>query len=156
MTVRSYYWEDMGNGNELSTIMGMLFLDSILYGLLALYLDNVIPKEFGVRKGLFYPITDTIKFIQQLLGKEIHNAAKNILQDVANNSLQPIAGEDGDVYEEMNEVFGLLGPNGAGKTTIISMLTGMFSPSSGIVIVNNFNVYDEMQEIYESIGVCPQ
>jgi len=28
-------------------------------------------------------------------------------------------------------MFGLLGPNGAGKTTLISMLTGMYGPTSG-------------------------
>ncbi len=32
---------------------------------------------------------------------------------------------------EEGEVFGLLGPNGAGKTTTISMLTGLFPPTSG-------------------------
>lgn len=29
------------------------------------------------------------------------------------------------------EIFGFLGPNGAGKTTLISVLTGMYPPTSG-------------------------
>jgi ABC-2 type transport system ATP-binding protein len=33
-------------------------------------------------------------------------------------------------------IFGLLGPNGAGKTTLLRMITGIFYPDSGEVILN--------------------
>lgn len=55
-----------------------------------------------------------------------------------------------------NEVFGLLGPNGAGKTTIISILCGLFPPSSGSVTVDGKNLADSMQDIKQIVGVVPQ
>ena len=30
------------------------------------------------------------------------------------------------------QLFGLIGPNGAGKTTIFNLLTGVYTPTSGI------------------------
>jgi ABC-2 type transport system ATP-binding protein len=55
-----------------------------------------------------------------------------------------------------NEIFGLLGPNGAGKTTAISILCGLFSPSSGEVIIDGFNLKSEKEKIKQIIGVVPQ
>lgn len=55
-----------------------------------------------------------------------------------------------------NEVFGLLGPNGAGKTTIISILCGLFAPTSGIITVDNMSLHDELDQIKKIIGVVPQ
>ncbi len=33
-------------------------------------------------------------------------------------------------------IFGLLGPNGAGKTTLIRMITGIFYPDAGNILLN--------------------
>ena len=38
---------------------------------------------------------------------------------------------------EKGTIFGLLGPNGAGKTTLIRMITGIFYPDEGSILLNN-------------------
>ena len=55
-----------------------------------------------------------------------------------------------------NEVFGLLGPNGAGKTTIISILCGLFAPSSGTVKIDGLYTSSNLDQIKQIIGVVPQ
>jgi ABC-2 type transport system ATP-binding protein len=55
-----------------------------------------------------------------------------------------------------NEVFGLLGPNGAGKTTTISILCGLFPPSSGTVLIDGKDLKTELPLIKNIIGIVPQ
>jgi ABC-2 type transport system ATP-binding protein len=55
-----------------------------------------------------------------------------------------------------NEIFGLLGPNGAGKTTTISILCGLFPPSSGAVIIDGKDLHAEAESIKKIIGIVPQ
>jgi ABC-type multidrug transport system ATPase subunit len=57
---------------------------------------------------------------------------------------------------EEGELLGLLGHNGAGKTTLINVLTGILSPSSGDVYIGGYSLRDELDDIREIIGVCPQ
>jgi ABC-2 type transport system ATP-binding protein len=46
-------------------------------------------------------------------------------------------------------IFGLLGPNGAGKTTLIRMITGIFYPDQGQILLNgkNFNPENDAKHI---------
>ncbi|XP_068649278.1 ABC transporter A family member 8-like [Aristolochia californica] len=54
------------------------------------------------------------------------------------------------------ECLGILGPNGAGKTSFINMMTGVTVPSSGAAFVQGLDIETRMNEVYSSIGVCPQ
>lgn len=55
-----------------------------------------------------------------------------------------------------NEIFGLLGPNGAGKTTTISILCGLFPPTSGKVLIDGKNLDHQLAGIKQIIGIVPQ
>ena len=54
------------------------------------------------------------------------------------------------------EITALLGHNGAGKTTTMSMLTGLFSPSSGTARINGYNIKTDLTAARDSLGLCPQ
>ncbi|XP_074398394.1 ATP-binding cassette sub-family A member 13 [Zonotrichia albicollis] len=54
------------------------------------------------------------------------------------------------------QITALLGPNGAGKTTVISLLTGLYPPSSGTIIVDGKDIRTELAAIRTELGVCPQ
>jgi ATP-binding cassette subfamily A (ABC1) protein 3 len=53
------------------------------------------------------------------------------------------------------QIFALLGQNGAGKTTTISMLTGLIVPSEGKASVFERDVFRDMQDVRQFMGVCP-
>ncbi len=53
------------------------------------------------------------------------------------------------------EFFGFLGPNGAGKTTTIKMMTGLFTPSAGRILLNGFDVVRQPIEAKRTFGYIP-
>ncbi len=54
------------------------------------------------------------------------------------------------------EIFAMLGPNGAGKTTLISIICGVVIPSSGNVLVDNYDIIKDFRETRSRIGIVPQ
>ena len=55
-----------------------------------------------------------------------------------------------------SQIFALLGHNGAGKTTVISMLTGLLQKTRGNARCFDVDMFDQMDEVREFMGVCPQ
>ena len=45
-----------------------------------------------------------------------------------------------DLKIKKNELYGLVGPNGAGKTTVFNMLTGVYRPTYGKVILDGQDI----------------
>ena len=60
-----------------------------------------------------------------------------------------------DISFEINdgEIVGYIGANGAGKSTTIKMMTGILTPTSGRVYVNNLVPYENREENAKNIGV---
>ncbi len=54
------------------------------------------------------------------------------------------------------QIFAFLGPNGAGKTTTIKMLTTLLDPTSGKILINNFDPAKNKDEVRKSFGIVFQ
>ncbi len=57
---------------------------------------------------------------------------------------------------EQGEIFSLLGPNGAGKTTTISMLSTLYTPTSGDATIAGHSITKKPMDVRNAIGVVPQ
>ena len=54
------------------------------------------------------------------------------------------------------ELIGLLGPSGAGKTTLMNALNGFVKPTSGKVLYNGVDLYQNLDAMKSTIGFVPQ
>lgn len=55
---------------------------------------------------------------------------------------------------ELGQVRGLIGPNGAGKTTIFNLITGIYRPTEGEVILDGRNLVGLQPYDIAAMGIC--
>lgn len=79
---------------------------------------------------------------------EVQNLAKSY------GDFTAVKGISFDIKE--GEIFSLLGPNGAGKTTTISMLSTLYSPTSGDATIGGHSISKDPMAVKQVIGVVPQ
>lgn len=160
----------------------MLFIigESILYLLIALYVEKVMPGNFGVPEKWYFPFSREFWCGEpEYTGVEDMNGAANDLNSnyvrlnfeaepqnrhagvrvknlrkVYSNKKVACKGLTLNMYDDQITV--LLGHNGAGKTTTMSMLTGMFPPTSGTALINGYDIRKNLIKARSSIGLCPQ
>uniref|UniRef100_A0A8C4MSS9 Cholesterol transporter ABCA5 n=1 Tax=Equus asinus TaxID=9793 RepID=A0A8C4MSS9_EQUAS len=162
----------------------MLALNSIFYVLLAVYLDQVIPGEFGLRRSSLYflkpsywsknkrnykelsegNVNGNISFSEivepvssEFIGKEairISGIQKTYRKKGEN--VEALRNLSFDIYE--GQITALLGHSGTGKSTLMNILCGLCPPSDGFASIYGHRVseIDEMFEARKMIGICPQ
>jgi ABC-2 type transport system ATP-binding protein len=70
------------------------------------------------------------------------------------SGLQALKSIDLEIHK--GEIFALLGPNGAGKTTLISVICGIVTPSTGVVIADGHDIVRDYRAARSKIGLVPQ
>jgi ABC-type multidrug transport system ATPase subunit len=163
-----------------------MYVNALLYLILGLYFDAVLPQPWGISKNIFFPITwifgslmkklslvsistdlrldredeDVTVERNKVLGE---NAQKNefnspvLIRGLSKTyNRRKTALHELTIAMDNDECFGLLGPNGAGKSTTISMLCGLFGPSQGTAFVNGFNIRTDIDSVHLALGLCPQ
>lgn len=57
---------------------------------------------------------------------------------------------------EKGRIYGFLGPNGAGKSTTMNIITGCLAATSGEVLINGYDIYEDPVEAKRCIGYLPE
>ena len=57
---------------------------------------------------------------------------------------------------EKGKIYGFLGPNGAGKSTTMNIITGCLAATSGTVVINGHDIFEEPVEAKKCIGYLPE
>ncbi|XP_053784251.1 phospholipid-transporting ATPase ABCA3 [Desmodus rotundus] len=161
-------------------VLGMLLFDSVLYGLVTWYVEAIFPGQFGVPQPWYFFIMPSYWCVRPrtVLGKEEDDDPEKALRTeyfeaepedlVAGIKIKHISkvfrvgNKDRAAVRDLNlnlyegQITVLLGHNGAGKTTTLSMLTGLFPPTSGRAYINGYEISQDMVQIRRSLGLCPQ
>jgi ABC-type multidrug transport system fused ATPase/permease subunit len=175
-----------GNYCYMGEVIVILFVEWIVYLILAVYLDLVLPSPIGVKIHPLFPlhwlrdkffvkkVADTSEFDKIYPpeeGEDVkaerdrtynNNALLRILN--LNKTFPPLEGMKEphtavhclSFSVESGSCFGFLGSNGAGKSTTCNMLCGYFGPTKGTARVLGKDIRTEIDEIHQLLGVCPQ
>uniref|UniRef100_A0A8D3CL79 P-type phospholipid transporter n=1 Tax=Scophthalmus maximus TaxID=52904 RepID=A0A8D3CL79_SCOMX len=148
----------------------MMMLDAVLYAVLAWYLDNVFPGQYGVGLKFYFPFQPSywspapshtkmddagqLFFEADPAGLMMGVQIQDLVKVFSGSSRPAVNCLNINFYE--GQITSFLGHNGAGKTTTMSILTGLFPPTSGTAYVNGRDIRTDMDVIRSSMGMCPQ
>ncbi|XP_068007264.1 ATP-binding cassette sub-family A member 9-like isoform X1 [Melanerpes formicivorus] len=163
----------------------ILSLDSVLYLLLAIYFDKVLPGKYGARYPPLFFLKPSYWFKPRggYMGMQAGSGSSH--DPIFSNNTEPMpSGFDGKeairlnnirkIYKKKNkrtealcglslsiyegQITALLGHSGSGKTSLLNVLSGFSKPSAGSAIIYNHNVSEvqDLEGIQGVVGVCPQ
>lgn len=62
--------------------------------------------------------------------------------------------DDFSISIEKGQLYGLIGPNGAGKTTVFNLLTGVYKPDSGHILLDGQNITGKKTADINKAGIA--
>ncbi|MCI4394811.1 hypothetical protein PGIGA_G00173010 [Pangasianodon gigas] len=155
----------------------MMLIDALFYWILTWYIENIFPGQYGIPKPWYFPFTssywcgtpagadidpDPLDALEQQNGY-LEKPAANLKAGVSIRNLvkvyktgKKLAVDKLSLDFYQDQITSFLGHNGAGKTTTMSILTGLFPPTSGTAYVNGFDIRRDMDSIRKTLGMCPQ
>nr|XP_010596853.1 ATP-binding cassette sub-family A member 3-like [Loxodonta africana] len=159
-------------------ILGMLLFDAFLYGLVAWYIEAVFPGEYGMPKPWNFFLLhsywfgesteknkDRTQFYETIQSKYFEAEPTDLVAGIQIKHLRKtfrvqkttkIAVKDLSLNLYEGQITVLLGQNGAGKSTTLSILSGLYPPTSGQAFINGYDTSKDMVQIRKSLGLCPQ
>ncbi|MED6292639.1 ATP-binding cassette sub- A member 1 [Characodon lateralis] len=162
---------------NLTTSICLMLFDAVLYGIMTWYIEAVFPGQYGIPRPWYFPFTRTYwcgekenKSINTPLSKKGNADAvcieedpshiepgvyiENLMKIYSHGNKLAVDGLTLKFYE--GQITSFLGHNGAGKTTTMSILTGLFPPTSGTAYILGKDIRSELSTIRQNLGVCPQ
>ncbi|UJR15712.1 hypothetical protein I4U23_002647 [Adineta vaga] len=179
-TAKGIQWYNLNEGvkpNDNFTLLYciiMMCIDAIIYMLLAIYIENVFPGEYGIPQVWYYPFTKTYWFgfdaekirqhTEEMNCKANENLTDNSDEGEVGISIDNLSKYYGNkmalktlsVKFYRNTITAFLGRNGAGKSTTWSILTGLIPPSSGTAYIDGFNILTDIKIVRKRLGFAPQ
>ncbi|KAK7198982.1 ATP-binding cassette subfamily A, member 1 [Novymonas esmeraldas] len=170
-------WRDPLDTPPVYLAILMMAVDFVFFNLLMLYLDHVMPKQWGTPKHPLFFIIDPVKWCfggrdKRLEGGEDGRDVNGVFEDtddsddaVVLDGLRKVYSRGGKKFVAVNnlywgmregEISVLLGHNGAGKTTVLNMMTGMAEPDEGDCYIYGNSVRTQLDRVRQQIGYCPQ
>lgn len=114
---------------------------------------TVTSKDTIVIAGIPLQLEDVFKARpQRLWTQKLRFVAQNLSYRVPEKTLI----DDISLCFEPGQFIGLVGPSGCGKTTLMLMLNGYYTPSSGVVRLNNLSIHQNSAALKGQIGYVPQ
>lgn len=153
-------WNTSEGLYSFNTCLVMLFVDSIFYLVLSIYLDRVIgigcqplclsrPRLWAEQLGLISPkhdISPTLRTSKEFEnpnfeksdGRGVFVSVSNLVKRYDTNSTPAI--DDLSFELRSGEITVLLGHNGSGKSTTIGCMTGLIKPTDGDCFVGDHSI----------------
>ncbi|OWR47004.1 ATP-binding cassette sub-family A member 7 [Danaus plexippus plexippus] len=150
-----FEWEDPG---ILRYIICMIVTCVLMWTLLMVLEHNLIQRLLTKRRSP-PPSSDPVD--EDVLEEAQHARRADLANGLVARGLTKYYGNHlavDNISFTVNEaeIFGLLGVNGAGKTTTFKMLMGDESISSGDAFISGYSVRNNITEVHQNIGYCPQ
>uniref|UniRef100_A0A9J8AQC3 P-type phospholipid transporter n=1 Tax=Cyprinus carpio carpio TaxID=630221 RepID=A0A9J8AQC3_CYPCA len=156
---------------SLTTSISLMLFDSVLYALMTWYIEAVFPGQYGIPRPWYFPFTksywcgEKCGWITSMPTNKKENAEEepahldpgvyieNLVKVYSNGKL---AVDDLTLGFYEGQITSFLGHNGAGKTTTMSILTGLFPPTSGTAYIQGKDIRTNLNTIRQNLGMCPQ